>query len=170
MPFMFKLPGVSMSIGMIIAIAAQATGRIISGPRKCVLRSRQMVLLEPLGIDTRLPAGLVHRSAGLACHSLGRTQYPPTGVRATCLAIGSTKPCSSSSRLANGLPSIAICSSRVRAESASRGYPARSPRRHATTAIRCSTRVCRGCLPISNWPMVMVASPASFAPWSRPIC
>jgi hypothetical protein len=33
MPFMFKLPGVSMSIGMIIAIAAQATGRIISGPR-----------------------------------------------------------------------------------------------------------------------------------------
>jgi len=30
---MFKLPGVSMSIGMIIAIAAQATGRIISGPR-----------------------------------------------------------------------------------------------------------------------------------------
>ena len=33
MPFMFKLPGVSMSIGMIIAIAAQAAGRIICGPR-----------------------------------------------------------------------------------------------------------------------------------------
>jgi hypothetical protein len=60
--------------------------------RGCVLRSRQMVLLEPLGIDTRLPAGLVHRSAGIACHSLGRTQHPRTGVRATCLAILTTDP------------------------------------------------------------------------------
>jgi hypothetical protein len=44
--------------------------------RGCVLRSRQMVLLEPPGIDARLPAGLL-REAGIARHPTGRTGEAP---------------------------------------------------------------------------------------------
>jgi hypothetical protein len=44
-------------------------------------------LREPPGIDTRLPASLVHREAGIACHPMGRTQPPCTGVWAACPAI-----------------------------------------------------------------------------------
>jgi IstB-like ATP binding protein len=57
-----------------------------------------------------------------------------------------------------------------RAASASRGYLARSPRRRAGMATRCSTPAYRGCLPIWNSPTVTVASRACSAPWSRPIC
>ena len=52
----------------------------------------------------------------------------------------------------------------------SRGYLARSPRRRAGMATRCSTPECRGCSPIWNSPTVTVASRACSAPWSRPIC
>jgi hypothetical protein len=41
-----------------------------------------MVLLEPPGIDARLPAGLVLREAGIARHPMGRTQHQRAGVRA----------------------------------------------------------------------------------------
>ena len=57
------------------------------GRRGCVLRSRQMVLREPPGIDARLPAGLVLREAGIARHPMGRTQHQRTGVRAMAVAI-----------------------------------------------------------------------------------
>src|SRR6516162_8248737 len=56
------------------------------GRRGCVLRSRQMVLREPPGIDARLPAGLVLWEAGIARHPMGRTQHQRTGVRAIAIA------------------------------------------------------------------------------------
>ena len=98
------------------------------------------------------------------------TAKRPSRTSTTERRDGSTRRCSSNSRPANGSPSIAICSSPARAASASRGYLARSPRRRAGTATRCSTPACRGCSPISSSPMVTVASRACSARWSRPIC
>jgi hypothetical protein len=51
------------------------------GRRGGVLRSRQMVLREPPGIDARLPAGLVLREADIARRPMERTQHQRTGVR-----------------------------------------------------------------------------------------
>src|SRR6516164_10707419 len=62
-------------------------------PRDAVVR--QMVLLEPPGIDARLPAGLVLREAGVARHPMGRTQHPRCTYRRPTANSGrwASQPC-----------------------------------------------------------------------------